>query len=148
MTLPVVLLVSALVIVSPVNLSALEPHRPTGSILAWTWVRSLTPLINIYAVIFLVGGTVLSGMRFLRSNVFGHRQRAIANALIAVAGILPGIGGTRAKTGFVEALYVGECLGLILIWAGFTVSMRVPRREVAGQFDRRAAISGQDTVPE
>jgi len=32
--------------------------------------------------------------------------------------LLPGIGGSLAKAGIVEALYLGECVGLLLIWLG------------------------------
>ncbi len=127
-TLPFILLVAVLVIISPVVGGALEPFRPTGSILAWTWVRALTPIINLYAVVFLVGGAILSAYRFWRSKAPGHGQRALGNVLIAVGGILPGIGGTMAKMGYTEALYLGEFVGLLFIWAGFVVNIRAPRR--------------------
>jgi sulfite exporter TauE/SafE len=45
----------------------------------------------------------------------------LGNILIAVGAILPGIGGGFARAGVVEVLYVGELLGLILIWMGFRV---------------------------
>jgi sulfite exporter TauE/SafE len=35
--------------------------------------------------------------------------------------ILPGIGGSMARAGMVEGLYVGELAGLILIWLGYHV---------------------------
>jgi len=129
-TLPFIVLVALLVILSPVVPGALEPHRPSGGILGWNWVRALTPFINLYAVTFLVGGAILSACRFSRTRGDGHGQRAIGNVLIAVGGILPGIGGTLAKTGLVEALYVGEFAGLLFIWAGFAVNIRAPRPAV------------------
>jgi hypothetical protein len=39
--------------------------------------------------------------------------------LIAVGAILPGIGGSFARAGQVEVLYVTELIGLLLIWAGY-----------------------------
>ncbi len=126
-TLPFILLVAVLVILSPVVSDALEPFRPSGSILAWTWVRALTPIINLYAVVFLVGGAILSAYRFWRSEAPGHGQRAIGNVLIAFGAILPAIGGTMAKMGYVEALYLGEFVGLLFIWTGFVINIRVPR---------------------
>jgi hypothetical protein len=126
-TLSFIGVVALLVILSPVNMAALEPHRPTGSVLGWTWVRAFTPIINLYAVTFLVGGAILSAYRFSQREGVGHGHRAIGNVLIAIGGILPGIGGTMAKAGMVEALYVGEFAGLLLIWAGFTVNVRAPR---------------------
>ena len=126
-TLSFILVVALLVLVSPANLEALEPYRPTGSVLAWTWVRAFTPFINLYAVAFLVGGAIYSAWRFTKQGGVGHGQRAVGNVFIAIGGILPGIGGTMAKMGVVEALYIGEFVGLLFIWAGFTVNVRAPR---------------------
>lgn len=116
-TLAFVTAASILVILSPVNLAALEASRPSGAILEWRWVRLLTPLINGYAAVLLIGGAILSAKRYARLE--GGRSRAIGNALIAAGALLPGIGGGFAKAGHVEVLYVGECLGLLLIWAGY-----------------------------
>jgi hypothetical protein len=111
-----VVVAAALVVLSPVNLGALEPHRPSGAVLGWSWIRLMTPFINLYAVFFLIGGAILSAWRHYRYR--GHSYRAAGNALIAVGAILPGIGGSMAKAGMVEGLYVGECVGLVLIWFG------------------------------
>lgn len=123
-TLPFIAVVALLVILSPVVPGALEPFRPSGSILSWSWVRLFTPFINIYAVIFLVGGAILSAYRFAKMKDVGHGHRAMGNVLIAIGGILPGIGGAMAKADVVEALYIGEFIGLLFIWSGFTVVMR------------------------
>lgn len=111
-----VIVASILVVLSPVDLAALEVHRPSGSILEWRWVRLLTPFVNLYAVFFLIGGAALSAWRHYRYR--GHLYRAWGNGLIALGALLPGIGGSFAKAGVVEALYVGECVGLIVIWLG------------------------------
>jgi hypothetical protein len=126
-TLSFIAVVALLVIVSPVNFEALEPYRPTGSVLGWTWVRAFTPFINLYAVAFLVGGAIYSAWRFAHRDGAGHGQRALGNVFIAIGGILPGIGGTMAKMGMVEGLYVGEFVGLLFIWTGFTINVRAPR---------------------
>lgn len=123
-SLPFVVVASALVVLSPVVAGALEPHRPSGALLAWQWVRLLTPFINMYAAFFLIGGAVVSAWRFWRRGDAGHR--AAGNTLIAVGALLPGIGGSMAKAGIVEALYVGEFLGLILIWIGERACARRP----------------------
>lgn len=111
-----VVIATILVILSPVDATLLEPNRPSGAILAWRWVRLLTPFINLYAVFFLIGGALRSAWRHYKLR--GHKYRAAGNALIAFGAILPGIGGAFAKAGRVEVLYVGECIGLILIWLG------------------------------
>ena len=126
-TLPCIAIVALLVILSPAIPDALEPYRPSGSILAWVWIRALTPFINLYAVAFLVGGAFYSAWRFTKTRGAGYAQRALGNVFIAIGGILPGIGGTMAKAGIVEALYIGEFFGLILIWIGFVTNVRAPR---------------------
>jgi hypothetical protein len=121
-SLTLVVVATILVILSPVNLAALDPVRPSGAVLGWAWVRLLTPFINTYAVFFLIGGAIRSAWRHYRER--GHKYRAAGNALIAVGAILPGVGGSFAKAGMVEVLYVGECIGLMLIWLGDRVCAR------------------------
>ena len=43
------------------------------------------------------------------------------NVFIAVGAILPGIGGSFTRAGYVEVLYVTELMGLLLIWLGYFV---------------------------
>lgn len=117
-----VVVAAVLVVLSPPNLAALEVTRPSGAVLGWSWVRLLTPFINLYAVFFLIGGAIRSAWRHYKYR--GHMYRAAGNTLIAVGAILPGVGGSFAKAGHVEALYVGECIGLMLIWAGDRVCSR------------------------
>ncbi len=116
-TLPIIVAVALLVFLSPVNVGLIEPHRPSGASIGWQWVRLLTPFINIYAAIFLIGSAIYSAFKFTKIE-FG-KYRAIGNSLIAVGAILPGIGGGMAKAGMVEALYVGEFVGILLIFAGY-----------------------------
>ena len=115
-SLTLVVVAAILVILSPVNFAALDPVRPSGAVLQWSWVRLLTPFINVYAVFFLIGGAIRSAWRHYRER--GHKYRAAGNALIALGAILPGVGGSFAKAGMVEVLYVGECIGIMLIWIG------------------------------
>jgi len=116
-SLAVVVFASVMVFLTPLNTDALEPHRPSGDVIGWQWVRLLTPFINGYAALFLVGGAFYSSFFF----AFKHKKgrRALGTALIAVGGILPGVGGGMAKAGIVEALYIGELVGIILIWLGY-----------------------------
>ncbi len=123
-TVPFIIIFSVFVILSPTNLGVLESHRPGGAALGWQWIRWFTPIINIYAVIFLIGGAILSSIRYAQQKSTVHR--AIGNGLIAVGAILPGFGGGMAKAGYVEWLYVAEFLGLLLIWAGYAFCVRTP----------------------
>lgn len=134
-TLPFLIVTAALVFLSPVRLEMLEPTRPTGAILGWRWVRLMTPFINLYASVFLIGGAAESAWRYLRKGHDG--QRAAGNAFIAVGALLPAIGGSAAKAGYVEVLYVLEFIGLILIWIGDRVCHRpVVERKTAAPATR------------
>ncbi len=118
-TLPFIVIAGILVFLSPINTDLLEVYRPSGASLGWQWVRLLTPFINTYSVIFLIGTAFWSAIRY--SRIEDGRNRAIGNALITLGAILPGIGGGMAKYGIVEALYIGEFVGIILIFAGYKI---------------------------
>lgn len=121
-TIPFIIFASVMVVISPVHPELLEIHRPSGAVIAWQWVRLLTPFINIYSAIFLIGTAFWSAIKWARTA--DGRNRSIGNILITVGALLPGIGGTMAKAGMVEALYVGEFIGLILIWAGYKYCLK------------------------
>jgi hypothetical protein len=87
----------------------------------WQWVRLFSPIVNTYAVVFLIGGAIWSAVRYRRQE--GASSRVRGNALIAVGAILPGIGGGFARAGTVEVLYVMELVGLLLIWAGYRLTI-------------------------
>jgi len=127
LTLTVVFLATMAVILSPADLARLEAHRPTGAVIAWKAVRWTTPLINLYSFVLLVGGAAWSARRYAGSSATRHR--AVGNGLIAAGALLPGVGGAMAKGGLVEALYVGECVGLILIWTGYGIIAAKRRAE-------------------
>ena len=138
-----VIVAGVAVVLSPIDVAALSPHRPSGAAIQWTWIRALTPLINVYSACFLVGGAAWSCIRFWR--VAGQRGRSIGTALIALGGLLPGVGGAMAKAGMVEALYVAELAGLLLIWAGYEFCIRagsLPRVDANGPSPIRT-IPGQ-----
>jgi hypothetical protein len=117
-----VVMASVAVILSPIDFAAVEPHRLTGRVFGWPWVRLFSPVVNLYAVIFLIGGAVLSALRYSTDPL--NRHRMWANVLIAVGAILPGIGGTATRMGHTEVLYVTELIGLVLIWTGYRISVR------------------------
>ena len=117
----VIVIASACVIASPIDYSLVEPFRLTGKVLEWRWVRLFSPFINLYAVIFLVGGAIVSAIRYRRTHETYHRF--IGNVCIAVGGILPGIGGAFTRFGHTEVLYVTELLGLLCIFAGYRLNV-------------------------
>ena len=93
-----------------------RPPRLTTSIGRRGHDQPVGPFINTYAAFFLIGEALVSAWRFRNTKNADHR--AAGNALIAFGALLPAIGGTFAKAGLVEALYVAEFVGLVFIWAG------------------------------
>jgi len=136
LTVPFIVGLSILVALSPVHADLLEAHRPSGDILGWQWIRACTPIINSYAVLFLIGGAMLSAIRYAQQR--GTGNRALGNSLIAIGAILPAVGGGLAKAGIVEALYVGEFLGLILIWIGYGCCVARPATVTVVESDARS----------
>jgi hypothetical protein len=121
-TVPFIVFASICVFLSPVNQALLEAFRPSGASLEWQWVRLLTPFINGYSAIFLIGSAALSAYKFFK--IPDAKDRAIGNILITIGAILPGVGGGMAKAGMVEALYIGEFVGIILIYLGYRFCLR------------------------
>ncbi len=114
-----VVVASVFVLLTPIDPASVEQYRLSGQVMEWSWVRAFSPFINTYAVIFLIGGAVLSAVRYRRMP--GMRHRFTGNVFIAVGAILPGIGGTFARFGHVEVLYVTELIGIVLIYVGYRV---------------------------
>ncbi len=119
----VISIAAVLVMLSPIDYALVEGHRLSGKVLEWKRIRLISPFINTYAAIFLIGGAILSAWRYRPDPAMHHRF--VGNVLIAIGAILPGIGGTFTRFGHVEVLYVTEFVGILLIFAGY-------RRNVGG----------------
>jgi hypothetical protein len=112
------------VMLSPIDYTRVEPYRLSGQVLQWHWIRAFVPFINSYAFLLLVGGAAYSAWKYLRRP--GLERRGLANIYIAIGGLLPGIGGSFARYGRVEVLYVTELIGLVLIYFGFRIAVTGP----------------------
>lgn len=110
------------VMLSPINYSLVEPTRLSGKVLAWHWVRLVSPWVNLYAVVFLVGGALWSAWKYYRDR--GSPTRMWGNVAIAVGTTLPGIGGSFTRFGHVEVLYVTELIGVLFVWLGYSIMSR------------------------
>jgi hypothetical protein len=137
----VVVVAAIAVMLSPVRFELVEPHRLSGRVFGWPWVRRFSPFINLYAVILLVGGAILSAWRYRHRREARHRF--LGNVAIAIGGILPGIGGTFTRFGHVEVLYVTELLGLLVIWVGYRLNTRVLTGAVEPEPARPALSVGE-----
>jgi len=123
-----IVVASCFVILTPIDMSLVEEHHLSGKVMEWSWVRLFSPIVNLYAVTFLIGGAAMSAWR-ARRDATGH-GRAWGNALIAFGALLPGIGGTFTRLGYTEVLYVMEIIGLTLIWRGYLLCIRPVRPAV------------------
>lgn len=118
----VVLAAAVVVFRSPIDAAAVEPHSLTGAALAWPEARMFSPFVNVYAAVVLVGGAAWSALRYHGDP--RTRHRFLGNVFIAVGALLPAVGGTAARFGSTEVLYVTELVGLVLIWVGYRYNVR------------------------
>lgn len=131
------------VLAAPINYDVVSDQL-TGAVFVWQWVRLFSPLVNSYAFLMLVGGAIWSAWRYWR-RADRPASRVGGNALIALGGILPGIGGSFARAGSIEVLYVTELVGLLLIWAGFHLIARDRSGTIHENQARVAAIRAGST---
>ena len=125
---------SVFVILSPLHLELVDPHLPNGKVLGWQEIRKVSPFINGLAALFLIGGALYSAFRFLRHHDTIHRF--YGNLFIAIGATLPGIGGYLSRRGYTEGLYIGEFVGIILIWAGYKFCQKTSGQRIASDSNR------------
>ena len=114
-----IIVASYYVIKTPVTIPDNFHYGLTGSVFEWKWVRQFSPLINVYSFLFLVGGALYSATKY-----YGLKDKKVyfkGNILIAIGALLPGIGGTFTRMGYVEVLFITELFGLILIYIGYRI---------------------------
>jgi hypothetical protein len=112
-----ILVAAVCVLSSPIEIPDGFDHRLTGRVFAWQWVRAFSPLLNLYAFVFLFGGAVYSAIQYFAKDK--GRPRFLGNILIAIGALLPGIGGSFTRFGYVEVLYITEFIGLSFIYFGY-----------------------------
>jgi len=115
--LTVVGVTSIFVVLSPLRMELVDPKMLGGQALAWQSIRRVSPFINSLAALFLIGGAIYSAIRFFRYPE--SRHVSIGNIFIAAGALLPGVGGMSSRMGHTELLYIGEFIGVILIWIGY-----------------------------
>jgi hypothetical protein len=113
----VIVIAAICVALSPIAIPDGYDYRLTGRVFAWQWVRAFSPLLNLYAFVFLFGGAVYSAIKYFSADK--ARPRFLGNILIAIGALLPGIGGSFTRFGYVEVLYVTELIGLSFIYFGY-----------------------------
>ncbi|MDA3808879.1 MAG: hypothetical protein PF518_00985 [Spirochaetaceae bacterium] len=125
--LTILLIIGSIYSVFKVAGASLDPSLMTGSLhtgselsghaITTPGVRILTPFFNLYGTMTLVGGAIWSTYIFYKKRILLHRT--IGSILIALGAIAPAFGGTASRYGIPNALYLGEFLGVVLIFLGF-----------------------------
>jgi hypothetical protein len=108
----VVLAVGATAALALAPISPIPSGDLSGDSIGWGWVRAFTPLLNTYAVVYLVGGAIRSARQHR------DRRRLTGNVLIALGGLTPAFGGVASRFGGADALPPTLLAGLVLIWLG------------------------------
>ena len=98
----------------PVSTQYKEFLTRTGAIIA------LTIVLNIYGTVTLVGGTIYSAFLFWRKQVM--LKRVVGNLFIAIGALFPAMAGSLVKAGVVDALYISELIGAVLMFIGFILA--------------------------
>ena len=84
------------------------------------FVIGLTIFLNLYGTLLLVGGALYSAYLFWRKRVI--LNRVIGNILIAAGAMAPAMAGSFVKAGLVDLLYLSEAIGVVLMYAGFSLA--------------------------
>jgi len=107
------------------------------------YVRIITPLFNSTGGFSLVFGAVYSAYYFWRSRTNAHRM--VSNVLIAAGAFIPVVTGMLSRFGMTGTFFIGELLGVLVIFVGFLISAevfatyRIPGR---GQVQRTRGAQG------
>lgn len=89
-------------------------------------VRILTPFFNVFGAGALVIGALYSAWYFWRRRIMGHR--VVSNLLIALGAFIPSLTSGLSRFGFTGTFFLGELLGVVIIFLGFLVSVEVFER--------------------
>ncbi len=114
------------------QLQPVERDKPlTGTaIVGGSFARSLTPVLNVYGTVALVGGALYSAWRTWRRRE--NPDRMIGNILIACGAMAPALSGTLSRFGWEQYRYLGELAGAVLMLIGFLWATRRPRASLPG----------------
>lgn len=113
----IIITTSIFVILSPLQPVVDSNVKLSGKLLEWSFIRGITPIVNLYGFAFLVGGAIYSAIQYYRTMI--DKSKCWGNVLIAIGGLLPAIGGASSKFGHIEVLYITEFIGICLIHAGY-----------------------------
>lgn len=109
---------------APVDFTRLAaPDEPSGKAYpsigdaGFATPRAWTPLLNSYGTLWLVGGAAWSALQFARRRT--SRNLVTGNVLIATGAVVVGVASTLNRFGVSGVQYIGEMIGIVLIFLGF-----------------------------
>jgi len=109
------ILITPAVMTAPLDLGRVDPRLLTGDGFPG-YLRLLTPLFNAFGTLALVGVALWSAARLSRG---GPSRRLWSVGLIALGSAVAASGATLLRFGVPGGFYVGQLVGLALIWLGF-----------------------------
>ena len=78
----------------------------------------ITPVLNTFGTLALIGGALYSAFVFWRKRILFHR--VVSNILIALGALLPALGGIHISTnGDINLFFMFELAGVIIMFIGF-----------------------------
>ena len=127
----------AAVLLAPVHAAALAAspagRPPPNHVLSGhTFLWAVT--LNSLGTLSLVGGSLLS---------IARRRRVGANVWIACGAITVAAATGLSRTGNTSLVYVGELVGIALMFCGFTLTSPARRRQRAAETAPRAAVAAR-----
>jgi hypothetical protein len=87
---------------------------------AGTFPRTMSLFFNVPGTLFLLGGAVISVVRFSRKKEYAYRMWA--NVLIAIGTIIIAGAGSMARAGQTVGLYPAEMVASAILLAGFLMA--------------------------
>lgn len=102
------------------NLSGTVSEQYKNILTRSGFIIFLTVILNIYGTFGLVGGAGYSAFLFWRKKVLASRM--FGNILIAIGALSPAMAGTFVKAGIIDALYISELIGAIVMFIGFMLA--------------------------
>lgn len=109
---------------SPIDQIQALPEPFSGHHFTWTWIAGISPIMNAYAIIFMVGGAIWSATTFYKRPDAGNLFWA--NVLIASAIFLLETGESFLMIGYDEFEFVTDLLGLICLMIAFKMIQHEP----------------------
>ena len=92
-------------------------------------VRIFVPMMNGWGTLLLLGGAIYSGYLFRRKAIMP--ERVIGNWFIALGAMFPAFTGLLIRAGKPEFKYLGDMLGVALIYVGFLLATKIAPRLAA-----------------